>query len=87
MIIWTTGGALVEAAYSNDPKVVARVGDVVIAPGNVRAIVIAIEGTFVTVLGIGTRIETGETFVLPTRWTHNCPADLCHYMDKQTLSL
>ncbi len=50
-----------EAVHSNDPKVVARIGDVVMAPGNVRAIVIAIEGTFVTILGIGTSHETGET--------------------------
>jgi len=78
----------VEAAYSNNPKkVIARIGDVVMGPGDVRAIVIAIDGTFVTILGIGTSKETGETFVLPTRWTHKCPADRCYYLEKQTLSL
>ncbi len=76
-----------EAAYSNDPKVIARIGDVVMAPGNVRAIVIAIDGTFVTILGIGTSIETGETFVLTPRWTDKCPANVCHYLEKQTLSI
>ena len=76
-----------EAAYSNDPKVIARIGDVVMGPGNVRAIVIAIDGPFVTILGIGTSKDTGETFVLPTRWTDRCPADRCHYLEKQTLSL
>jgi hypothetical protein len=75
-----------EAAYSNDPKVVARIGDVVMGPGNVRAIVIGIDGTFVKILGIGTNIQTGETFVLPTRWIHDCPATECHYLEKQILT-
>ncbi len=76
-----------EAAYSNDPKVIARIGDVVMGPGDVRAIVIAIDGTFVTILGIGTSKDTGETFVLSSRWTDKCPADRCYYLEKQTLSL
>lgn len=76
-----------EAAYSNNPKVLARISDVVMAPGNVRAIVIGIDGTFIKVLGIATSKETGETFVLKPRWIHDCPATECYYMDKQTLNL
>jgi gentisate 1,2-dioxygenase len=52
-----------------------------------RGIVIAMDGTFVKVLGIGTSMETGDTFVLPQRYVHDYPAAECHYMEKQTLSL
>lgn len=75
-----------EAAYSNDSKVLARIGDVVMGPGQIRAIVIAIEGTFVTILGVGTNMDTGETAVLPSRWKHKCPASECYFLEKQTLS-
>ena len=64
-----------------------RIGDVVMTPGNVRGIVIALKGTFVTVLAIGTSKETGDTFVLPQRYTHDYPATQCHYMEKQILNL
>jgi hypothetical protein len=72
----------------------AMIGDVVIGPGSApsRAIVIAVNGTFVKILGIGTNPD-GETFVLPHpsmrahRWIHDCPAGECHYLEKQTLSL
>ncbi|HYL65205.1 MAG TPA: hypothetical protein VE077_21530 [Candidatus Methylomirabilis sp.] len=64
-----------------------RIGDVVMAPGGMRAIVIGMNGTFVKVLGIGTSIETGETFVLPQRYVHDYPASDCTYLPKQTLNL
>ena len=76
-----------EAVYSNKTKIVARVGDVVMAPGNIRGIVIALEGTFVKVLAIGTSKDTGNTGVLPERYVHSFPANDCHYLDKQTLNL
>ena len=70
-----------------DRKTKARIGDVVMVPGDMRGIVIAIKGTFVTVLGIGTKKDTGETFVLPQRYVHDFPASECHYLEKQTLTL
>jgi hypothetical protein len=77
----------VEAIYMNETKVVARVGDVVMAPGNMRGIVIGVNGTFVKILGIGTSKETGDTFVLPQRYVHDYPASDCHYIERQTLNL
>jgi hypothetical protein len=73
--------------YNDKAKTAVRIGDVVMVPGNMRGIVIAIQGTFVTVLGIGTKIETGETFVLPQRYVHDFPVSDCSYMPKQTLNL
>ena len=73
--------------YNNEAKTAVQIGDVVMAPGSMRGIVIAINGLFVTVLGIGTRVETGETFVLPQRYVHDFPVSDCSYMPKQTLSL
>jgi hypothetical protein len=71
----------------NEKPTVARVGDVVMAPGDMRGIVIATNGTFVTVLGIGASKETGDTFVLPQRYVHDFPASVCYYMEKQILNL
>jgi hypothetical protein len=68
-------------------KIAARIGDVVMAPGNMRGIVIAVDGTMVKVLGIGTSKETGATFVLPQRYVHDYPASQCLYLEKQTLNL
>jgi hypothetical protein len=76
-----------EAAYMGENGIRPRVGDVVMAPGNMRGIVIAVKGSFVTVLGIGTKLETGETFVLPQRFVHEYPARDCSYIEKQTLTL
>jgi len=59
---------------------------VLISPGNVRGIVIAVKGILVTVLGIGTSKETGDTFVLPPPYVHDFPARQCSYMEKQTLN-
>jgi hypothetical protein len=42
----------------------AAVGDVVMSTGDVRAIVIGVQGTFVKILAIGTSKETGDTIVL-----------------------
>lgn len=69
-----------------DGKTEARFGDVVMLPGNVRGVVIRIDGTFLDVLTIGTRLETGETFVLQRRPEH-LPSDRCHLMEKQILNL
>ena len=64
----------------------ARVGDVV-SVGAMRGIVIALDGTMVSVLGIGTSKETGDTFVLPQRHVETLPASGCHYLEKQILNL
>ena len=74
-----------EPMYMNG-KGVAKVGDVVMtSPGTVRAIVIGINGTFVKVLGIGIRKDTGDTVVL--NWVHDMPASDCVLLEKQTLNL
>jgi hypothetical protein len=70
-----------------DGKTKPRIGDVVMAPGGMRGIVIGMNGTFVKVLGIGTKLDTGETFVLPQRFVHDYPASDCSYLEKQTLTL
>jgi hypothetical protein len=75
-----------EHVYINEGKIVARVGDVVLSPGNVRAIVIGFRGPFVTVLGIGTSKESGDTFVLPQRYVTDVPASECLYLEKQLLN-
>lgn len=73
--------------YMGDKHIVATIGDVVMAPGNLRGIIIAVKGTFVTVLTIGTKMETGVTSVLTPRYIHDFPANECSYLEKQTLSL
>jgi hypothetical protein len=69
-----------------DEKQEARIGDVV-RVNTIRGIVIALDGTFVSVLGIGTSKDTGDTFVLPTRHIEKVPASVCHYLEKQILNL
>ena len=54
----------------------ARIGDVMMTPGNVRGIVIGMNGTFVKVLAIGTSKETADTVVLRTFMTIQ-PANAC----------
>jgi hypothetical protein len=73
--------------YMGEKQIAARIGDVVMAPGDRRGIVIAVKEIFVTVLGIRTSKETGDTFVLPERYIHDFPASECHYLEKQTLNL
>ena len=46
-------GAVYKAGQDKQKRV-AGIGDVVMAPGNLRGIVIGVNGTFVTVLAIGT---------------------------------
>ncbi len=70
----------------SDGKIVARVGDVVSAPGMIRGITIAVADQRVTVLAIGTD-DNSNTFVLPQRYVHDFPASECRYLDKQTLNL
>jgi len=70
----------------DDGKTEARVGDV-LSFNTVRGIVIAMDGTFVRVLLIGTRKDTGDTFVLPQRTIEKVPASKCHYLEKQILNL
>jgi len=71
----------------NEKEVTPRVEDVVVRPGNVRGIVIALKGSFVTMLAIGTSKETGDTFVLPQRFVHDYPASECMYVEPQRLNL
>ncbi|MFI5093523.1 MAG: hypothetical protein ACHQIK_08780 [Candidatus Acidiferrales bacterium] len=73
--------------YNDKAKTVVRIGDVVMAPGNMRGIVIGIQGTFVKILGIGTSKDSGDTFVLPQRYVHDFPVSDCSYMPKQILNL
>ena len=74
-----------EPLYMGDRHIKARIGDVVIGPGDVRGIVIGMNGTFVKLLAIGTSKETGDTVVL--RYVHDYPASQCTYLEKQTLNL
>lgn len=76
-----------EGTYMGDKAIAPRIGDVVMSPGDVRGIVIGVKELFVTVLGIATSKETGDTFVLPQRYIHDFPASECHYMEKQLLNL
>jgi hypothetical protein len=69
-----------EATYAGGKRV-ACIGDVVMAPGNLRGTVIAISGTFVLVLAIGTSEETGDTFVLTPLCIHDFPASDCSYLE------
>jgi|GEM_PF-2594763 len=81
---------IMKAIYMHTPdeeERVASVGDVVMIPGDVRGIVIAVNGTFIKVLAIGTSTETGDTFVLTPRYIHDFPASDCGYLEKQTLNL
>ena len=75
-----------EAIYMNKKPIVAGVGDVVMTPGNVRGIVIVVDGIQVRVLAIATKKETGETFVLTPRFIHEYPASECYYMENQMLN-
>ena len=74
------------AIYAGEKAITAQIGDVVMVPGNVRGIVIGLEGTFVKVLAIGTGKETGDTFVLKPTFIHDFPVSDCSYMAKQTLN-
>lgn len=75
-----------EATYMGEKAIAAGIGDVVMAPGNVRGIVIAVDGPSVKFLGIGTSKVTGDTFVLSPRYIHDYPASECHNMEKQMLN-
>jgi hypothetical protein len=74
------------ATYMGEKAIVASVGDVVMSPGNVRAIVIAVNGVSVKVLGIGTDTRSGDTFVLKPTYIHDYPASECHYIERQFLN-
>jgi hypothetical protein len=72
-----------EAVYMNHKKrIVARVGDIVMGPGQVRSRVTAVTGAMVAIL----KISDDGTDSVP-RWEHHCPADQCLYLEKQTLAL
>jgi hypothetical protein len=82
------------AVYGDESKTEAKIGDMVMMPGSVRGIVSAIEGTFVTVIGIGTDLQTGATFVLPgpaagrdARFIKSVPASDCVLLEKQLFNL
>lgn len=68
-------------------KTEARIGDIVMFTGNVRGIVIRIDGTFLDVLLIGTSLKTGDTFVLPQRSIEHLPSSQCHLMETLILNL
>jgi len=72
-----------EPSYMNG-KGLAEIGHIVMAPGQVRAIVIAISGTFVKVHGFGTKKENGEVVVLD--WVQDLPASECVLLEDQSLS-
>jgi hypothetical protein len=74
-----------DETYS-DNKTKPRIGDVVMGPGTIRGIVIEVKDTFVKVLAIATRKETGDTFVLPQRFVHDVPVADCMYMEPQRLN-
>jgi hypothetical protein len=48
-----------DATYMGDKGIEAQIGDVVLGPGNIRAIVIGVKASFITILGIGTSTVTG----------------------------
>jgi hypothetical protein len=73
--------------YGSGQKRVPQIGDVVMVPVNIRAIVIGIREPIVKILGIATSIETGVTTVLQPPYVHDVPISECHYMEKQTLNL
>jgi hypothetical protein len=76
-----------EPVYANrDRKIVAGIGDVVMAPGNLRGIVIGISGTFIKVIVIASKKETGDTVVLTPRFISEFSARDCLYLEKQTLN-
>ena len=76
-----------EARYLGDSNRLAAIGDVVMVQGNVRGIVIGVDGTFVKVLAIGTNVNTGDTFVIKPTFIHDYSARDCHYMERQMLNL
>ena len=73
-----------EATYM-DGKRAAEVGDVVMAGGNQRSLVVDVSGTFVTIIAIGLSKETGKAVVLPP--ADDCPACKCSYIEKAEPSL
>ena len=73
-----------EATYL-DGKRAAEVGDVVMAGGNQRSVVVDVSGTFVTIIAIGRSEETGKTVVLPP--AVDWPARKCSYIEKAEPSL
>lgn len=75
------------AAIYADGKTSARIGDVGMAPGQIRGIVIEIDSAdFVKVLAIGTDMN-GHTYVLTSRFVGHYPASDCTYLEKQLLNL
>jgi hypothetical protein len=72
-----------EPSYMNG-KGVAKIGHIVMTPGNVRALVTGIDGTFLRVHGFGTHKETGELVILA--WVYDLPAGECILLEDQALS-
>jgi hypothetical protein len=75
-----------DAVYMGPENQKASIGDVVMTTGDVRAIVIGVKGSFVKILGIATKMDTGVTFVLNPRLIQELPASECRYLEKQTLT-
>jgi len=72
-------------ARAYDGRRAAEVGDVVMAGGNERNVVVDVSGTFVTIIAIGLSKETGKAVVLPP--ADDCPARKCSYIEKAEPSL
>jgi hypothetical protein len=74
----------VEATYM-DGRRAPEVGDVVMASGSHRSVVVDVTGTFVTIIAIGLSKETGMPAILPP--ADDCPARKCSYIEKAEPSL
>lgn len=61
-----------------DGKRAAEVREVVMTGGHQRSIVVDVAGTFVTIIAIGFRTETGQAAILPP--ADDCPARECSYL-------
>jgi hypothetical protein len=68
-----------------DGKRAPEVGDVVMAAGNQRSVVVDVSGTFVTIIAIGLSKQTGKAVVLAP--ADDCPTRNCSYIEKADESL
>jgi len=76
----------VEAIYMGEKSREASVGDFVMTEGNVRAIVIAVNGISVKIVGVKIDKTTGDSIILNPLYIHDLPASQCHYSEKQALN-
>jgi hypothetical protein len=69
-----------------DAETKPSVGDVVMAPGMIRGIVVEVKAVSVRILGIATDKATLNTFVLKPRFVQDSPIGDCMYMQPQHLN-